>query len=85
MIVTASVSASAFATVSVPFANLGISKHPIGPFHTTVLASFTASLKILAVSGPISSPSHPSGISPAFLLSCQSSWKYDVITVQKSL
>ena len=66
MIVTASVSASAFATASVPVANLGISKHPIGPFHTTVLASFTASLKILAVSGPISSPSHPSGISPAF-------------------
>ena len=66
MIVTASVSASAFATASVPCAKFGISKQPIGPFHTTVLASFTASQKIFSVSGPISSPCHPSGISPLF-------------------
>jgi len=43
MIVTASVSASAAATALVPAAKFGISKHPIGPFHTTVLAVLTAS------------------------------------------
>ena len=64
MIVTASVSASAFATASVPAANFGISNAPIGPFHTTVFAVFTVSANNSAVFGPISSPSHPSGISP---------------------
>ena len=34
--------ASASATAFVPSANFGISKHPIGPFHTTVFADLTA-------------------------------------------
>ena len=43
MIVVASVSASAFATAIVPAASVGFSNTPIGPFHTTVFAFFTAS------------------------------------------
>jgi hypothetical protein len=41
--VVASVSANAFATAIVPFARIGFSNTPIGPFHTTVFADFTAS------------------------------------------
>ena len=43
IMVIASVSASAFATAIVPLARIGFSNTPIGPFHTTVLADFTAS------------------------------------------
>jgi len=43
MIVVASVSARALATAIVPFARVGFSNTPIGPFHTTVLADLTAS------------------------------------------
>ena len=64
MIVVASISAKAFATAIVPFAKLGISKHPIGPFQTTVFASFTAFANNSAVLGPISRPSISAGIPP---------------------
>mmetsp|Transcript_22827 Transcript_22827/g.58112 ORF Transcript_22827/g.58112 Transcript_22827/m.58112 type:complete len:313 (-) Transcript_22827:909-1847(-) len=46
----------------VPVANLGNSNTPMGPFHTTVLASFSASLKVLMESGPMSRPIQPSGM-----------------------
>ena len=45
------------------FAKASISENPIGPFQIIVLYSLIASAKALAESGPISSPSHPSGIS----------------------
>src|SRR5699024_12386606 len=64
----ASVSASAFATASVPCAKFGISKQPIGPFHTTVLASFTASQKIFSVSR---SEEHTSELQSRFDLVCR--------------
>ena len=51
MMVVASVSASAFATAMVPFARIGFSNTPIGPFHTTVFAVFTASAYSSAVFG----------------------------------
>ena len=43
VIVVASVSARDSATAIVPFARIGFSNTPIGPFHTTVLADLTAS------------------------------------------
>jgi len=64
IVVAPSKSAIACATAIVPFAKLGISKHPIGPFHTTVLAPFIASAKSSAVLGPTSRPSMSAGISP---------------------
>ena len=65
IIVVASMSAKALATATVPCAKLGISKQPIGPFHTTVLASLIALAKSSAVLGPISRPSISSGIPPS--------------------
>ena len=62
MMVVASVSASALATAMVPAASTGFSKTPIGPFHTTVLASFTASAYSSRVLGPISIPIRSAGI-----------------------
>ncbi len=47
----------AVATARVPTAKLGISKTPIGPFHTTVLASLMASENSLMDLGPMSMPS----------------------------
>ena len=43
VIVVASVSANDCATAIVPFARIGFSNTPIGPFHTTVFADLTAS------------------------------------------
>ena len=71
MIVTAPcavAAATASATAFVPASNGGISKTPIGPFHTTVPAPRMISTYRLAVSGPMSSPSKPSGISPALTI-----------------
>ena len=48
--------AIASATAFVPASNGGISKTPMGPFQTTVLASLTACAYAFADSGPISSP-----------------------------
>ena len=64
MIVVPSTFANASQIAIVPFAKLGISKHPIGPFQTTVLAPLTASAKSSAVLGPMSRPSISAGISP---------------------
>lgn len=50
---------------SVPAANLSNSNTPIGPFQMTVLVVSKASPNDLIVSGPISKPIHPSGISEA--------------------
>ena len=63
--VVASVSANAFATAIVPAASVGFSNTPIGPFHTTVLADFTASAYNFAVSVPMSKPSISAGIESA--------------------
>ena len=56
MIVVPRTSATARATAIVPFANVSISNTPIGPFQTTVLASFKASVYRRTVSGPMSRP-----------------------------
>src|SRR5580658_11290415 len=48
--------ATALAISSVPFAKAGISKTPIGPFQTMVLALAISAAKAAAVFGPISSP-----------------------------
>jgi hypothetical protein len=40
----------------VPLANLSNSNTPMGPFHTTVLHSFSASLNSVMLSGPMSRP-----------------------------
>ena len=66
IIVIASDSDSILAIVSVPVANCSNSDNPKGPFHTTVFAFCNSSTYILIVSGPISNPSHPSGISLNF-------------------
>ena len=66
MIVMASVRLRASATASVPLAKAGNSKTPMGPFQMTVPASATAPQYSFTVSGPISRPCQPSGISPAF-------------------
>src|SRR5699024_648727 len=50
---------------SVPLANLGISNTPIGPFQTTVLASFNTFLNSSTDLGPISRAIQPSSISPS--------------------
>mmetsp|Transcript_25565 Transcript_25565/g.31481 ORF Transcript_25565/g.31481 Transcript_25565/m.31481 type:complete len:278 (-) Transcript_25565:387-1220(-) len=49
----------------VPLANFSNSKTPIGPFMITVLQSERASFCSLVVSGPLSSPIHPSGMASA--------------------
>mmetsp|Transcript_8419 Transcript_8419/g.20805 ORF Transcript_8419/g.20805 Transcript_8419/m.20805 type:complete len:254 (+) Transcript_8419:313-1074(+) len=49
----------------VPLANFSISKTPIGPFMMTVLAVERASFWAAVVSGPLSSPIHPSGMASA--------------------
>ena len=46
----------------VPAAKFSNSNTPIGPFHTTVPAPFTASQNVRMVSGPMSMPSQPSGM-----------------------
>ena len=46
----------------VPAARVGFSNTPIGPFHTTVFALFTASAYMAAVLGPISQPSLSAGM-----------------------
>ena len=43
-------------TPIVPLAKLGISNTPIGPFHTTVLASFNTFENNSTVAGPTSNP-----------------------------
>ena len=48
-----------------PCANRGHSKTPIGPFQKTVFAAETRSTYARRVSGPMSSPSQPSGTSSA--------------------
>ena len=65
MMVMAEVLLSASATASVPLAKAGNSNTPMGPFQMTVPASATASQYSFTVSGPMSKPSQPSGISPA--------------------
>ena len=60
--VIAPLSASAWAMARVPEAKLSNSNTPMGPFHTTVPAPFTASQNTLMVSGPMSMPSQPSGM-----------------------
>ena len=60
--VTAPLSASAWAIARVPAAKFSNSNTPMGPFHTTVPAPRTASQKVLVVSGPMSMPSQPSGM-----------------------
>ena len=66
MMVMASVLDRASATASVPLAKAGNSNTPIGPFQITVPASATAEQYSFTVSGPMSRPFQPSGISPAF-------------------
>ena len=60
---TASLSARAFATASVPFANAANSNTPIGPFQTTFFALFISPTMAATVLGPISKPMRPSGMS----------------------
>src|SRR5207247_8847953 len=55
--------ATASATAFVPSAKCGHSKTPIGPFQNTVSASPIAAPNRRRVSGPMSSPSQPSGTS----------------------
>ena len=62
MIVIASVSARDLATAMVPFASVGFSNTPIGPFQTTVLADFTSFANSSAVFGQISRPISSAGI-----------------------
>jgi K(+)-stimulated pyrophosphate-energized sodium pump len=62
-IVTARESASAFAIRLVPSAKGFISNTPIGPFHTTVLASAISRAKASRVFGPISRACQSEGIS----------------------
>ena len=57
-----------FAISFVPFENGFISNKPMGPFHATVLDSDRTLSKLLTVSGPISRPIHPSGISSPTIL-----------------
>ena len=65
MMVMASVFDRASATASVPLAKAGNSNTPIGPFQITVPAPATAPQYSFTVSGPMSRPCQPSGISPA--------------------
>src|SRR5215470_3098351 len=55
--------ATARATATVPAANGGFSKTPIGPFHTIVLAVASTAVKRSTVRGPMSRPICVSGIS----------------------
>ena len=55
-------STTAFRTAFVPWANLGFSKAPTGPFINIVLEVLITSSKAFWVSGPASTPSNPSGI-----------------------
>ena len=64
MMVMAPVLLRASATALVPTANLSNSNTPMGPFQMTVPAPATAPQYSLTVSGPISRPCQPSGISP---------------------
>mmetsp|Transcript_11462 Transcript_11462/g.27381 ORF Transcript_11462/g.27381 Transcript_11462/m.27381 type:complete len:254 (-) Transcript_11462:645-1406(-) len=59
------ISARMLTRSKVPEANFSISKTPIGPFMMTVLAVERASFCCWVVSGPLSSPIHPSGIASA--------------------
>src|ERR1700676_4596114 len=54
--------ATALAISSVPFANAGVSKTPMGPFHTMVLAPEISAAKAGAVLGPISRPIWSAGV-----------------------
>src|SRR5579864_8144967 len=54
--------ATALATSSVPFANAGISKTPMGPFHTMVLALPISATYAAIVFGPMSKPIWSSGV-----------------------
>src|SRR5262249_13486811 len=56
MIVVPLTAATARATALVPAANASISNTPIGPFHTTVLASASRAWYALIVAGPMSTP-----------------------------
>mmetsp|Transcript_56191 Transcript_56191/g.62834 ORF Transcript_56191/g.62834 Transcript_56191/m.62834 type:complete len:290 (-) Transcript_56191:549-1418(-) len=56
------ISAKILIKSKVPFANFSISKTPIGPFIITVLAVDRLSFCSFVVSGPLSSPIHPSGM-----------------------
>mmetsp|Transcript_8087 Transcript_8087/g.17423 ORF Transcript_8087/g.17423 Transcript_8087/m.17423 type:complete len:221 (+) Transcript_8087:273-935(+) len=56
------ISARMLTRSNVPEANFSISKTPIGPFMMTVLAVERHSFWALVVSGPLSSPIHPSGM-----------------------
>ena len=58
-------SATARASPSVPAANGGRSKTPIGPFQTMVRLSRSASAKWRTVAGPMSSPMRSAGIASA--------------------
>src|SRR6266566_1420723 len=55
-------SATALAISSVPLAKAGISKTPMGPFHTIVLAPAIFCLYVSMVFGPTSKPIQPSGV-----------------------
>src|SRR3954468_8278627 len=71
MIVVPFTAATACATALVPFANASISNTPIGPFHTTVLASAIAAVYAAIVAGPMSSPIRsPIAASPTASVSC---------------
>ena len=63
--VVASSSASFKAMAFVPFAKLGISNTPMGPFHTTVFAPSNALENSSMVFGPMSKPIQPSGMLPS--------------------
>ena len=66
MIVVPFTEATACATALVPRANDEISNTPIGPFHTTVLASAISPRYVAIVAGPMSTPSRwPIAGSPA--------------------
>src|SRR5471032_1212012 len=53
--------AMALAMAKVPTAHSATSKTPMGPFHRMVLAEATSPEKSFTVSGPMSTPSQPSG------------------------
>ena len=60
----------AWATPAVPWTNRSSSNAPTGPFHKTVPAVAMASANRATVSGPMSRPVHPSGMSwPSTLVS----------------
>ena len=60
-----SLPATVSATANVPLLQASISNMPIGPFHKTVFAEATTSLKRAMLFGPMSTPSQPSSILPS--------------------